>query len=313
MKNQIQRLISENKIKDALDVFMSWAVEKKDGQLQSNLILIQSKLARLKQQENLGIIQFSDSLREQAIITNSILDFLSQMKDSGTTTGDVPPISIEDHRKTILFLASNPTQTAKLQLEKEYVRISIGIQESKKDLKLVSEWAIKPGDLQQAILKHRPNIIHFSGHGTAESVDKDSESDRDLGFTNEDKSGIIVQDSSGKPVLVNTSALASLFRTMKMLDGMDIEVVILNACHQELQAKAIAQFVPFVIGTNDAIDDNAAIEFSTGFYRGFSAVGSTVEFAFQLALNNIMLEGLEDSKVPVIYKEGKVLELPKNY
>lgn len=310
MKNQIQRLISENKIKDALDVFMGWAVEKNDGQLQSNLILIQSKLARLKQQENLGIIQFSDSLREQAIITNSILDFLSQMKDSGTTTGDVPPISIEDHRKTILFLASNPTQTAKLQLEKEYVRISIGIQESEKDLKLVSEWAIKPGDLQQAILKHRPNVIHFSGHGTAESTENDS--DRDLGFPNEDKSGIIVQDSSGKPVLVNTSALASLFRTMKMLDGMDIEVVILNACHQELQAKAIAQFVPFVIGTNDAIDDNAAIEFSTGFYRGFSAVGSTVEFAFQLALNNIMLEGLEDSKVPVIYKGGKVLELPKN-
>jgi hypothetical protein len=88
---------------------------------------------------------------------------------------------------------------------------------------------------------------------------------------------------------------------MLAFEGIKIEVVILNACHQADQAKAIAKHVPYVIGTNDAIDDNVAIEFSTGFYRGISAKDSKMEFAFRLARNNIMLEGLEDSMVPVMY------------
>jgi hypothetical protein len=104
---------------------------------------------------------------------------------------------------------------------------------------------------------------------------------------------------------VNTTALADLFETMLTFKGIKIEVVILNACHQENQAKEIAKHVPYVIGTNDAIDDNAAIEFSTGFYRGISAKDSEVNSAFRLARNSIMLEGLEDSKVPVMYVNGE--------
>lgn len=302
IKSKVQSLVAENKVKDALDVFLSWAIENNDGQLQNSLIMVQAKLARLKQQENLGIIQFSDSLREQAIITNSILEFLSQIKETGSDKlGSFPESS--DSRKVILFLASNPSETSKLQLEKEFSRIFNGIQEGTKDLKLVAEWAVTPGGLQQAILKHRPNILHFSGHGTAD--EKGNGSDRDIFFEKGKRGGIILQDSNGKPKLVNTTALADLFETMLTFKGIKIEVVILNACHQENQAKEIAKHVPYVIGTNDAIDDNAAIEFSTGFYRGISAKDSEVNSAFRLARNSIMLEGLEDSKVPVMYVNGE--------
>jgi hypothetical protein len=298
IKSRVQSLVAENKVKDALDVFLSWAVENNDGQLQNSLIMVQAKLARLKQQENLGIIQFSDSLREQALITNSILEFLSQIKENGSEKiGGFPESN--DSRKVILFLASNPSENSKLQLEKEFSRIFNGIQEGTKDLKLVAEWAVTPGGLQQAILKHRPNILHFSGHGAAD--EKGDGSDRDILFEDGKQGGIILQDANGKPKLVNTTALADLFETMLAYKGIKIEVVILNACHQENQAKEIAKYVPYVIGTNDAIDDNAAIEFSTGFYRGISAKDSEVEFAFRLARNSIMMEGLEDSMVPVMY------------
>ena len=300
IKNQVQKLIAENKIKDALDVFMIWAVEKQDGQLQNSLITIQQKFVRLKQQENMGIIQFSDSLREQAIITSSILEFVSQISEKPMNGGAIPPS--DSTRKVILFLASNPSDTSKLQLEKEFVRISTGIQQGAKDLRLVSEWAIKPGDLQQAILRHRPNIIHFSGHGIGDN--KGTGSDRDISLAADVHGGIVLQDANGNPKLVNAAALADLFGTMLEHKDINIEVVILNACHQEEQAKAIAKHVPYVIGTNDAINDNVAIEFSTGFYRGISAKDSKVEFAFRLARNNIMLEGLEDSTVPVLYVQG---------
>lgn len=300
IKNQVRELIAGNKVKDALDVFHRWAVAKNDGQLQNNLILIQAKFNRLKQQENLGIIQFSELLREQAIITNSILELLSQVNESEPDhERDIP--DTEDNRKVILFLASNPSETSKLQLEKEFVRIFNGIQEGSKDLKLVSEWAITPSDLQQAILKHRPNIIHFAGHGASEK--QGNGSDRDILFEGGNSNGILLQDASGRPQLVRTNAL-DLFETMKDLNGMNIEVVILNACHQDEQARAISQHVPYVIGTNDTIDDNAAIEFSTGFYRGLSNRNGDINFAFRLAKNNIMLQGLEDSMVPVMYSKG---------
>jgi len=301
-KRHIQNLISENKIKDALDVFLAWALEKGDGELENQLIHVQGRFARLKQQENMGIIQFSDSLREQAIITNSILDMLNQYKDSDPNAGEkVKPPS--DTRRTILFLASNPSETAKLQLEKEFVRISVGIQEGASELKLVSEWAVKPGDLQQAIIKHRPNIIHFSGHGASAKEGAGRECEIMLEGT--EQGGIVLEDATGESVLVRTTVLANLFETLLGLDGLNIEVVILNACHQEDQARAIARFVPYVIGTNDAIADNAAIEFSTGFYRGITAKGSNVEFAFRLAKNNIMLTMMEDdSAVPVLYKKA---------
>lgn len=298
-KQQVQQLIAENKIKDALSVFQIWAVEKKDGQLQNNLLLIQSRFERLKQQEHLGIIQFSDALREQAIIAHTLLELLPPTEDGpGGGGAPLPP----DARKTVLFLASNPSATAKLQLEKEFVRISMGIQEGANDLKLVSEWAVQPNDLQQAILKHRPNIIHFSGHGASAkpSIGKDS----DIKLENSLQGGIVLQDANGQPVLVRTEAMANMFETLAEYDGLNIEVVILNACHQEGQAKAIARHIPYVIGTNDAIDDNAAIEFSTGFYRGIAAKDSRVEFAFKLAKNNIMLAGLEDNMVPVMYAKA---------
>jgi hypothetical protein len=32
-------------------------------------------------------------------------------------------------------------------------------------LELVSGWAVRPEDLQQLLLQHKPQIVHFSGHG----------------------------------------------------------------------------------------------------------------------------------------------------
>jgi hypothetical protein len=303
IKSTVQGLIAENKVKDALQVFTSWAVQRGNRDLENSLLLVQSRFSRLKQQEMLGLIQFSESLREQAIISNSILELLTQVSEEAERpdTGAGAPAP-EEAGKVILFLASNPSETSKLQLEKEFVRIFNGIQEGTRDLKLVSEWAVTPGGLQQAILKHRPAIIHFSGHGVGEAGSQAGQ--RDVALEEPGSGGILLQDANGRPKLVSGAALADLFETMLAHQGINLEVVILNACHQEEQARAISRHVPYVIGTSAAIDDNVAIEFSTGFYRGISARDSSVDFAFRLARNNIMLEGLEDSMVPVLYAKA---------
>ena len=90
--------------------------------------------------------------------------------------------------------------------------------------------------------------MHFSGHGTNEGS---------LCFENE----------QGKSKFVEPNALAALFE----LVSKEVDCVLLNACYSEIQAKAIANHINYVIGMNKAIGDNAAISFAVGFYQALGA------------------------------------------
>ena len=283
---EIQTLVANAQIGHAIDMALEFATKKNDLELQQNLILLKSRFVRVKQQENMGIVTFTDALREQAIISRSLLELTSKLNENDIKPNRDFDKKVENSRKTILFLGSNPTDTGKLQLEKEFVRVSSSLQERDVDFRLVSEWAITPNDLQKAMLAHRPKIVHFSGHGTSGT-----------------KGGIILQNSSSKSQIVSGRALANMFSIL--VEKFNIEVVLLNSCYSKEQAAAISQHVKFVIGMNNAINDNAAIEFSTGFYRGLGSEND-VEFAFKLARNMIMLKGLSDEDIPEIYVEGRL-------
>ncbi|NJQ97052.1 MAG: hypothetical protein HC784_03840, partial [Hydrococcus sp. CSU_1_8] len=88
-----------------------------------------------------------------------------------------------------------------------------------------------------------------------------------------------------------------------------VSCVILNACYSEIQAKAIAEQIPFVIGMNQSIGDEAAIIFSIGFYKALGA-GRSIEDAYKFACLEIQLQGIPEHLTPVFY--GKRTEvLPK--
>jgi hypothetical protein len=83
--------------------------------------------------------------------------------------------------------------------------------------------------------------------------------------------------------------------------------VVLNACYSEVQAEAIAQHIPFVIGMNDAIGDIAAVKFSVGFYDALGAGWSYPE-AYQLGCNAIALTASSQSLIPVLKDNSKSLK-----
>jgi hypothetical protein len=126
------------------------------------------------------------------------------------------------------------------------------------------------------LLRHKPHILHFSGHGSPTE-------------------GIVLEDNSGHTKLVSTDALAALFRTIKD----NLRIVVLNACYSSLQAQGISQIVDFTIGMNKAIGDRSAIVFSAAFYQGL-AYGRSVQESFDLGVNAIMLEGISESDIPVL-------------
>ncbi|ESA37115.1 tir domain-containing protein [Leptolyngbya sp. Heron Island J] len=184
--------------------------------------------------------------------------------------------------KTILFLAANPQDTGRLRLDQELRDIAEGLQRAQKRDRFTLEqrWAVRPREIQRAMLDVNPSIIHFSGHGTGGT-------------------GLMFEDEIGNAKLVDGRALAGLFE----LFADQIDCVILNGCYAELQAKVIAQHIPYVIGMNQAIGDRAAIIFAVGFYDALGA-GRDVKFAYKLGCNAIRLEGIAENLTPVLLNQA---------
>lgn len=79
-------------------------------------------------------------------------------------------------------------------------------------------------------------------------------------------------------------------------------IVILNACYSEIQATAIVQYIPYVIGMSKDIGDISAIKFTTGFYNAILSEES-IEFAYKLGCNVIQLDGIPEHLTPVLKKK----------
>jgi TIR domain/CHAT domain len=183
--------------------------------------------------------------------------------------------------KTVLVLTANPTGTSRLRLDEEVREIQAGLERSRyRDrFQLISRWAVRPRDIQRAMLEVEPHIVHFSGHGSGTK-------------------GLVFEDEIGRPKEIEGQALARLFD----LFSASVECVILSGCYSEGQARSIAQYIDSVIGMTQAIGDRAAIEFSVGFYDALGA-GRSVDFAFQIGSSSIALAGLAEHLTPILIKK----------
>jgi hypothetical protein len=183
----------------------------------------------------------------------------------------------------VLFLASNPATTDTLALDEEARDIEEKIRAAKHrdSLLLKTRWAVRPGDLLQALNQDRPTVVHFSGHGAGVA-------------------GIAFHDDEGGTRLVKAEALRYVFEALKD----DIRLVVLNACYSVEQAEAIATVIDCVVGMSDSIGDTAARRFAASFYRALG-FGRSVKNAFAQGVAAIKLEGLADDHIPqLIVRKG---------
>lgn len=176
----------------------------------------------------------------------------------------------------ILFLAANPLGTQQIRLDQEIRSIDTVLRASHRRgrIRLEQQWAVRVSDLQALLLRHRPDIVHFSGHGSPASA-------------------LILEDAAGRPREVPNAALADLFRLL----GDTVRCVVLNACYSRAQAATIVQHVDAVIGMDGAMGDQASIAFSAAFYQALG-YGEDVPSAFWLGVSQIKLDGLDDAAIP---------------
>lgn len=186
----------------------------------------------------------------------------------------------------VLFLAANPTGTAKLDLSKEYDEITEKIYAATDGKKFDFEikHATSTEELPKLLMRHKPAIVHFSSHGTTE--------------------GLILENTKHEMELVRPDLLTRLFAIINKDNK--IKCVILNACYSEGQAKAISQAVDFVIGMSQPITDKTAIRFAGQFYQALGFKKSILE-AFELGRVAAGLSGLHEDDAPKLHQRTETI------
>ena len=179
-------------------------------------------------------------------------------------------------RTKILFLAANPQDTSQLKLDQEIRGIDQALQgaEFRDNFDIEQQWAVRVADLQNYLLRHKPDIVHFSGHGSVTSE-------------------IILEDNDGNSQTVSSRALSQLFSVLKD----NIRCVVLNACYSAVQADAIAKHIDCVVGMSHTVGDEAAVSFASAFYQALG-FGRNVKTAFELGCLQIDSESLNEQDTP---------------
>lgn len=187
----------------------------------------------------------------------------------------------------VLFLAANPGDLPPLELSREMQAIQKRIQpawESQGGQSVALEFAwevvVRPSDLASALLRHRPDIVHFTGHSAGHS-------------------GLVFDNDDGKEMPVPRDSLGSLFRQV----GGDVRCVVLNACWSHAQAEAIAESIDCVVGTDAFVRESEAITIPADFYQALSQ-GRSIAEAFRMAMEGQRRSSYQSDMFHLVTRRG---------
>ena len=204
--------------------------------------------------------------------------------EGGSHPGDAKPSNAfgkETGMIKVLLLSANPIDDP-LGIDEEFRAIDAKIRGSdhRDHVQLINHGAVQLEDVPGLLMRHKPHVVHFSGHGNT--------------------NGIALTTTDGSSKVVPTNALANIFKALKD----NVRVVLLNACYSAPQAKAIVSVIDCAVGMADEIDDDAAVAFAAAFYEALG-YGKSVETAFELALVQLTGAG-EDQSLAKLYRRNGV-------
>lgn len=181
----------------------------------------------------------------------------------------------------LLALLSNPDNEVKLRMDREIKEINGRISHKvSHDFECKQVPAINIDELPGLLIKEKPELLHFSGHG--------------------DKSQLCFEDKVGKSKNISSEAIQTIFKEV----GHYITCLLINACGSSKLAEKLSLYVPHVIGFPDKIEDELSEIFSKTFYETLS-LGHSVTSCFEMAKATIMSD-VEVKRLPILYENKKL-------
>lgn len=189
---------------------------------------------------------------------------------------------------TILFLAASPRELASVEASREYKTIDAAVHRGRyrEHCRLPSQLDLRVSELQTALSRHAPQVLHFCGHGNAagELQLLDSQTD------------------------VTVSVPAKLLAEVLRHSAPEVRCVVLSTCYAEEQARAMVEAgVPFVVGMARTISNEQACAFSDAFYEAL-AFGKSLQAAFELGRTRLELEKLPADSLLLLARKDSVAD-----
>lgn len=179
----------------------------------------------------------------------------------------------------VLMLGASATGDLRIGREQRQIREAVRKATLREWVTFDTHPSATTEDLLDGIVRFRPHVVHFSGHGNAGVVVFDQDVD-------DFNSGLHVRASAFAHAIAATDDPPLL--------------VVLNACHSAAQIEdLVADVVPFAIGMSDEIGDVSAIKYASRFYAAV-AEGQSVDSAHKSGKAAIELDNLGDHDLPTL-------------
>jgi len=292
--NDIRNLIRKGDLDKAIDAMFMVADKLRDNDLSDNVTLQSSRYHKNEKDNNNGVVGSDFYNRTRAQVTSALQSYLNDISDVNVTIDmePDPPRTEEEPTSTapappspqvkakILFLSASPESDTRKRVDIEYREIKRELQGGDyRDLfDLETETAIQLRTLSSALMKQKPQIVHFSGHGKSGGLEVEGETQHE---------SYVIPDVK----------LQNLFKIFK--EKYQMTCVVLSSCYSEAQAEAISKLGLYVAGMNSTVEDRAAIEFSIGFYQALGE-GLPIAEAFELG----KFQMTTGSELPVLWYGG---------
>jgi hypothetical protein len=137
-------------------------------------------------------------------------------------------------------MAAAPDDKIYVNVIKEGTEIQQTLDGQRDKFQFIHRLGITKDHFLDDLERYRPDILHFSGHGT-------------------EHSSLVFQDGDE----LSSEQLEKTFQSLPF----KISVVFLNACYSKHQARSISKYVDYIIGMKKPVSDEAAIIFSSKFYK----------------------------------------------
>jgi hypothetical protein len=181
-------------------------------------------------------------------------------------------------RVKVLYLTANPNPKNPLRVDAEVRQVQSEIRGSIYRDNIAVEYrpAADLNSLMDGLNDHRPQIVHFSGHGH--------------------KGGVAVDNPGVTKRPVKTVSFDLFSRAISATDAPP-EIIVLNACKSAGARKALLPPAKIVVVMRDSISDLAAVAFATKFYAAIAA-GQSVKSAFAQGKVAIEQVSLNEAETP---------------
>lgn len=174
----------------------------------------------------------------------------------------------------ILIVSANPWSTGRFLAAEEAREIFERLQEGpyRDKFELHNHGAVRPIDLQRLLLMYKPQIVHFSAHGS-------------------DSHRILLNGPTRRAQALHQQGLTDVLAFYKN----HVRLVLLNACFTKTQARSISEIVDYSIGTARPIGDKASVAFAGAFYRALG-FGESIRDAFKSARAELALTNMRRAR-----------------